>query len=750
MISADGAAWLKGAIKAGGMTRHALARGLCEHEDWRNARGGLCTSSAGKALPGLARALGVSLPAARMFSATSGPGEPDGGHVPSVEVSCPLRELGPVTLRVVGKADAGRWRAMMERHHPRGCPQAPGAVLNYWIVSGRYGCIGGIGFRAASWHVKPRDEWIGWSNAAKAANLGLLVNNHRFLILPGVAVPYLASHVLGKAGRCLPDDWQARHGCRPQAVYTYVDDTRAGSCYRAANWRFAGMTAARARSGEAKPQCRIFMRSLERGWRRRMAEAPRRPIGALADSWVDEGDGTGDNEFAYSTHCDGRVRRRLRRVGDAWIRNAGGTIPEMFPNAADQTAVYRLLSNPDVTMRHVLESHIEAAVRRCRAHRRILAVQDTTMLNYSGLAGSAEGLAPLGGGGKGSAGIAAHAMLAFVPGGRPLGVLSIDADFRGNAGSDRTESLRWLDGFGVCGELAAACPDAETICVGDREMDIWEIHREAARTGRRVVLRACRSKKRRVLTETGEPRNLFSFMAEQPELGRMTIELDAAGGKRKRASRKVELSVQASRVTALPPKAAGEGGALEMLAVRASETDPEDPEKALDWVILSSAGDATPETAYDVLSIYRDRQSIERWFDTLKRGTCISDRKLNTADDLRTCLAFDAVAAWRVHELSRLAREAPDTPAAEIVRPVEIQALDLILTACRMPCVGDRASAARGPPTVYDYVLAMGRIVGFRPSKRQPLPGPLKCFKGDDRIQFTVALIENAQSTVIK
>ena len=83
-------------------------------------------------------------------------------------------------------------------------------VLGYWTVSGRCGCIGGIGFRAAGRHVRARDGWIGWPDAAKAASPGLPVNNHRFLPLPGVAVPNPASHVPGKAGRCLPDDREAR------------------------------------------------------------------------------------------------------------------------------------------------------------------------------------------------------------------------------------------------------------------------------------------------------------------------------------------------------------------------------------------------------------------------------------------------------------------------------------------------------------------------------------------------------------
>ncbi len=453
--------------------------------------------------------------------------------------------------------------------------------------------------------------------------------------------------MLSQAARRLLDDWRKLHGCRPQAVYTYVDDAEAGTCYLAAGWRFAGMTAVRTRSGAAKPACKIFMRPLSPGWRRRMTETPRRPIGALADRFVDGSDRTGDNEFARSTHCDGRVRRRLRRIGDAWIKAVGGTIPEMFPNAADQTAVYRLLSNPDVTMQNVIEPHVEATVRRCRAHRRVLAVQDTTTLNYPGLAGSAEGLVPHGGGDKGSTGIAVHVMMAFEPGGRPLGALSINADFRTNGGSRKAESSRWSEGVEVCRELAAACPDTETICVGDREMDIWAVHREAALTGQRIVVRTCGSKQRRVLTETGAPENLVSFMAGQPGLDRMTIEIDAAGGARWRRSWKVRLAVRASRVTVLLPRDAGNDGPLEMLAVQAVETEPEDPAKALNWLILSNAGDATAETARETLAVYRQRWAVERWFDTLKRGTRIGDRRLRSADDLRTCLAFDAAASWR-------------------------------------------------------------------------------------------------------
>ena len=70
------------------------------------------------------------------------------------------------------------------------------AGAGYWVCSSIHGRLGGIGFSAASWHQKARDEFVGWSADARAANLSLLINNHRFLLLHAVRVYGLASRVL--------------------------------------------------------------------------------------------------------------------------------------------------------------------------------------------------------------------------------------------------------------------------------------------------------------------------------------------------------------------------------------------------------------------------------------------------------------------------------------------------------------------------------------------------------------------------
>ena len=109
------------------------------------------------------------------------------GDVPDTRLTCSLEEPGPVWLAPVGDADDRRlWEAVMERHHPLGWARPPGGQMRYWIRSERHGVLGGIGFGSATWQLQARDEWIGWSADARAANFGRVLCNHRFLLLPGV------------------------------------------------------------------------------------------------------------------------------------------------------------------------------------------------------------------------------------------------------------------------------------------------------------------------------------------------------------------------------------------------------------------------------------------------------------------------------------------------------------------------------------------------------------------------------------
>ena len=92
-----------------------------------------------------------------------------------------------------------------------------------------------------------------------------------------------------------------------------------------------------------------------------------------------------ERAYACSSYSDGRIRRRLVRMGQAWLERPGEPLPVIFPGQAEQKAAYRLLSNARVSEAHILEPHYEATVERCRRQPLILALQDTTTLNYGGL-----------------------------------------------------------------------------------------------------------------------------------------------------------------------------------------------------------------------------------------------------------------------------------------------------------------------------------------------------------------------------
>jgi hypothetical protein len=108
-----------------------------------------------------------------------------------------------------------------------------------------------LGFGAAAWQSAPRDAWIGWSHAQRQRNLGAVVNNARFLILPWLRVPHLASKLLELAARMLPQHWQARYGYRPLLLETFVEAAHfSGTCYQAANWLYVGETQGRGKLGD--------------------------------------------------------------------------------------------------------------------------------------------------------------------------------------------------------------------------------------------------------------------------------------------------------------------------------------------------------------------------------------------------------------------------------------------------------------------------------------------------------------------
>jgi hypothetical protein len=136
----------------------------------------------------------------------------------------------------------------LARHHYLGFGGDTGPTLRYVVRDGQGRDLACALFGAAAWQVRARDAFIGWSAAQRRERLGAVVNNTRFLILPHVQVPHLASHILGRLLRRLPRDWQAKYARAPYLAETFVERDRfAGTCYQAANWQCVGQSCGRSR-----------------------------------------------------------------------------------------------------------------------------------------------------------------------------------------------------------------------------------------------------------------------------------------------------------------------------------------------------------------------------------------------------------------------------------------------------------------------------------------------------------------------
>jgi len=265
----------------GRLSRYELALTICENLPWKAPNGQLKINACLPLLEGLEAAGLVALPAKRA-RAKPRTAQLRAEPLLAIEVQGPLGAVQPVTVEPVPANEQPMWDATMAEHHPLGYRRAFGAHQRYWICSGAREAprvLGGFLFAAAAKALAVRDEWIGWTPMQRQRFRYRVVGNSRFLLLPGVAVPHLASHALSLAVRRLGADWQRRFGYAPALVETFVERPWAGTCYRAANWRYLGETVGRGRQdrqhAEAQTVKQVWVYPLGRDWRQRLlASAP--------------------------------------------------------------------------------------------------------------------------------------------------------------------------------------------------------------------------------------------------------------------------------------------------------------------------------------------------------------------------------------------------------------------------------------------------------------------------------------------
>lgn len=233
-------------------SRRQLSIELSTAWQWRNAGGVLKDMACRSLLVKLHDRGEIELPARRQTptSRMTTRSVPDIAHDTAL-IDQPLRVLRP--LRVI---DVHRHRdyeplysCLLSRYHYLGYTSTVGENMKYLVVDRAGRPLACLLFGSSAWSCASRDDFIGWDNTTRRQNIHLTTNNTRFLILPWIKVPHLASHILALISRRISEDWTLRYGHGIYLLETFVDQTRfAGTCYRAANWRPVGHTRGRSRN----------------------------------------------------------------------------------------------------------------------------------------------------------------------------------------------------------------------------------------------------------------------------------------------------------------------------------------------------------------------------------------------------------------------------------------------------------------------------------------------------------------------
>lgn len=264
-------------------SRRALSQKLCEAWNWRQANGALREMVCRSLMLLLHRAGHIELPPVRWVNqnplARRGADrrKPIPALVDTTLLQTNLAAIRPIEFHQVRHTrEEPLFNSLLDRYHYLGYAQPVGEHLKYLVYAmGRP--IACMAWSSAPRHLGPRDRFIGWSAEARRRNIHFLAYNTRYLILPYVEVEHLASHILGRMARLLPEDWNRIYGHPVHYLETFVDPERfRGTCYRAANWKALGLTTGRGKNDHTnkpnRPLKEVFGYPLTQDFRHRLGE----------------------------------------------------------------------------------------------------------------------------------------------------------------------------------------------------------------------------------------------------------------------------------------------------------------------------------------------------------------------------------------------------------------------------------------------------------------------------------------------
>lgn len=440
----------------------------------------------------------------------------------------------------------------------------------------------------------------------------------------------------------------------------------------------------------------------------------------------------GEREFKVVELGDKRLEQRLKVVAEGLAARPQAPINQASADWAATKAAYRLFANPKAAEDKIFAAHRTCTVQRLQGQAVVLAIQDTTYLNYSHHP-QTRGLGPIGDSRSDAQGLIMHATLVVTPEGLPLGLLTQkiwartsysqqSERERKNTAIEQKESYRWVEALQETVAWAPASIQVVTLC--DREADIYEFLAEAQRLEAKFVLRAAWD---RHITHEDCPR-LWPLLERQAVAGSLTIELPARA---QRPPRQARLALRFTAVTLEPPQRHRAAlptplPSLLVYAVHVKEVGPPPEEPAVEWMLLTNIPVHTVDEARQRVEWYRKRWLVEEFHKVLKSGCRVEACRLQTAQRLIRYVTLCRVIAWRLYWLTYVNRTTPTAPATTVLAREEVAALQALCSGARPPTAP--------PLTTREAVRLIGRLGGFLGRHHDGEPGITVLWRGWQRL----------------
>ena len=431
-------------------------------------------------------------------------------------------------------------------------------------------------------------------------------------------------------------------------------------------------------------------------------------------------------EFSRACLGDQRLLKRLITVSADFLENLNSSIPSACGGDWAKTkAAYRFFANEQVTAEKLLASHRQRTAERAQEHRVLLAVQDTSVLDFTthsktsglGITGSTEH----------ALGMFLHSTLAVTTEGAALGLVDAQTwtrspESRGQAQRREQrplaekESSKWLKSFRATAEWAQAFPEAQVVSVADREGDLYDLFLAAAAEPRVGVL--VRSKQPRRLQEKAELS--WENLSAQPAAGRTEVRVPRQPGQ---PARVASLEIRFGEVQLRPPARKPNLPAVTVWIIEGREINSRTT-KPLHWRLVTTVKVSQLEEATERLRWYEKRWVIEEFHRVLKSGCGAEKRQLETVERLEKILMLDMIVAWKILEMRRLTRDQPAASAASRLDALEVTVLKKILK-----------KKPEEPLAIREAVRAIAKLGGFLGRKTDGEPGATTIWRGFQRLE---------------